>query len=132
MQECAGGTPAPRSARIGIAVPGLTVKQHNYLAKYFRIVLVKRSRIFFGRFGILAALVVLGTTMAGASPFGVNAHIPKDAALDEVVNADIGWVRVDFRWSFVEPERDVYDWRKYDTLLDRIEERNLRVYATFS
>ena len=93
---------------------------------------MKRSRIFFGRFGILAALVVLGTTMAGASPFGVNAHIPKDAALDEVVNADIGWVRVDFRWSFVEPERDVYDWRKYDTLLDRIEERNLRVYATFS
>jgi len=92
---------------------------------------VKRSRTHIGRLGILAAILVFGATVASGMPFGVNAHIPKDSALDEVVRADIGWVRIDFRWSIVEPERDVYDWRKYDALLDRIEARGLRVYAGF-
>jgi hypothetical protein len=93
---------------------------------------MRRSSTILARFGILIASVVLGTAVAGAAGFGVNAHIPRDSALDEVVRGKIGWVRVDFRWSLVEPERDVYDWRKYDALIDRVEERGLRVFATIS
>jgi len=91
---------------------------------------VKRPFAFLGKLAFLAAIVVLIATTAGASPFGINAHVPKDSALDQVVRAEIGWVRIDFKWSAVERERDVYDWRKYDALLDRIEARGLNVYSS--
>ena len=83
-----------------------------------------------GRFGFLTAVVVAcAAATVSASTFGVNAHVPQDDVVDQIDKAGIGWVRVDFRWSTVEAERDVYDWKRYDALLDRLEARGLRVYA---
>ena len=78
---------------------------------------------------LTAVFVTCAAATLSASTFGVNAHVPKEAVADEVVAAGIGWVRVDFQWSSVEPERDVYDWKRYDALLDRLEARGLRIYA---
>jgi hypothetical protein len=50
--------------------------------------------------------------------------------VDEVAVAGIGWVRIDFVWSAVEIEEDVYDWSRYDALIDRLEAEDLRVFAT--
>jgi hypothetical protein len=93
---------------------------------------VKRSRVVLRSLGLLAAFVMVGSTPAGALQFGINAHTAREEALDEVVRGSIGWVRIDFRWSLVETERDVYVWRRYDALIDRIEERGLRIFATLS
>ncbi len=78
---------------------------------------------------MLAALLA-AASQGIASPFGVNAHIPPQLVVDEVAAAGIGWVRIDFMWSLVEPERDVYRWEVYDALLDRLEASGLRPYAT--
>ena len=67
---------------------------------------------------------------AGAGPFGVNAHIPTDEVAAKIHEAGIEWVRIDFLWSRVEPERDHYTWKQYDALLERLESRGLRAYAT--
>ncbi|MCU0304494.1 MAG: beta-galactosidase [Thermoanaerobaculales bacterium] len=75
------------------------------------------------------ALALAGFSVAGG--FGVNAHIPLDPQADLMAEAGIGWVRVDVLWSIVEPERDVYDWRIYDELVDRLEARGVRIYAGF-
>ena len=84
------------------------------------------------RLVLLTAVVATGAAATvSASTFGVVAHVPKETVADEVVEAGIGWVRVDFQWSAVEPERDVYEWKRYDALLDRLEARGLRVYASF-
>ncbi|MCU0233297.1 MAG: hypothetical protein MUE90_04605, partial [Thermoanaerobaculales bacterium] len=77
-----------------------------------------------------AAAVALLAVSAAASPFGINAHIPPPVVVDEVAAAGIGWVRIDFMWSLVEAERDVYRWEVYDALLDRLEASGLRPYAT--
>ena len=77
---------------------------------------------------ITVALLAVGG--ASASTFGVNAHVPNDAVADRIVEAGIEWVRIDFLWSKVEIERDVYDWRVYDALVDRLEARGLKAYAT--
>lgn len=61
--------------------------------------------------------------------FGVNGHIPSNRAADRIEAAGIEWVRVDFLWSFAEPERDLYDWSIYDTLVDRLEARGLKIFA---
>ncbi len=81
----------------------------------------------------LCCVVAVGLSVAGrasASTFGINAHIPNDAVADRIVEAGIEWVRIDFLWSAVEIERDVYDWRVYDALVDRLEARGLQAYAT--
>jgi hypothetical protein len=79
---------------------------------------------------VVTTVATLWATLALASPFGINAHVPNDAVLDRVVEAGIEWVRIDFLWSTVEAERDVYDWRVYDALVDRLEVRGLKGYAT--
>ena len=78
----------------------------------------------------MIAVGLLAVGGASASTFGVNAHVPNDAVADRIVEAGIEWVRIDFLWSKVEIERDVYDWRVYDALVDRLEARGLEAYAT--
>jgi hypothetical protein len=79
----------------------------------------------------LLVTVSLATAIpAQATGFGINAHIPSSAISDRIENAGIEWVRIDFLWSFVEPEKDVYDWTVYDALVDRLEARGLKIYST--
>ena len=79
---------------------------------------------------IVFVAALLTATATSASPFGINAHVPNDAVVERIVEAGIEWVRIDFLWSKVEIERDVYDWHVYDALVDRLEARGLRAYAT--
>jgi len=78
---------------------------------------------------LTAVFAACAAATVNASTFGVNAHVPQEAVADEVVEAGIRWVRVDFQWSAVEHERDVYYWKRYDALIDRLEVRGLRIYA---
>jgi hypothetical protein len=78
---------------------------------------------------IAGAVLVLSADPAVASSFGVNAHVPMDPVADEIAEAGIGWVRVDFEWRLIEPERDRYEWRLFDELIDRLEARGLRIFA---
>jgi len=84
------------------------------------------------RVRILTVAVILVAwlpSVGGATGFGVNAHIPSNQVADRIQYAGIEWVRIDVLWSFIEPERDVYDWDLYDRLVDRLEARGLRIYA---
>ena len=68
----------------------------------------------YARFGFLTAVVAAcAAATVSASTFGVDAHVPQESVADEVVEAGIGWVRIDFQWSAVEPERDVYEWQRF-------------------
>jgi hypothetical protein len=73
--------------------------------------------------------LILTATTVWATGFGINGHIPSDAAADLIEGAGIEWVRIDFLWSLAEPERDRYDWSVYDALVDRLAARGLRIYA---
>jgi len=77
------------------------------------------------------ALAALSAAPVFPSTFGINAHVPQDPIADEIVEGGIGWVRVDFVWLHIEPERDTYEWKRYDDLIDRLEARGLRIYASF-
>ena len=77
----------------------------------------------------LALLTTPGPT-ASASPYGINAHIPRPEVLDEITAAGVGWIRIDFVWALVELDRDSLDWSRYDRLVDNAEARGLRVFAT--
>jgi hypothetical protein len=80
-------------------------------------------------FALSMVVLVFAAVAVDASTFGINAHVPSDRVADEIVEAGIGWVRVDVVWSAIEPERDVYDWARVDALIDRLEARGLRIYA---
>lgn len=86
-----------------------------------------------GRGAVLAGLAAAAALSAGpapASPYGVNAHVPSPAVLDAIAAGGIRWVRVDFLWSWVEPEQDRFDWSVYDEVVDAALARGLSVYAT--
>ena len=82
------------------------------------------------------AAVALATALAAAageaSLYGVNAHVPSPAVLDEIAASGARWVRIDVAWSSVEPAPDRFDWAIYDELVDGALERGLRLYATLS
>ncbi|HOC44388.1 MAG TPA: hypothetical protein PKJ99_15335 [Thermoanaerobaculales bacterium] len=75
-------------------------------------------------------IAALASFPAAGSTFGVNAHIPSQPIQDEIVNAGIGWVRIDVVWGLIEVHRDTFDWTRYDALFDALEARGLRIFAT--
>ncbi len=84
----------------------------------------------------LALATLIATRPACAdelSPYGINVHAPAGAQLtaqlDRVERAGIGWIRIDFIWAAVQPQRGVYDWRLYDALVAAAEKRGLSILA---
>ncbi len=65
------------------------------------------------------------------SPFGINAHAPTGEALPRhlhhVEEAGIGWLRVDFVWALIEPERGRHDWGAHDQIVAEAEARGLEI-----
>jgi len=48
-------------------------------------------------------------------------------ALGLIKEAGIGWVRMDFLWSDIEPECNVFDFAKYDRIVNMLFENNIKV-----
>ncbi|MCA9490030.1 MAG: beta-galactosidase, partial [Myxococcales bacterium] len=63
-------------------------------------------------------------------PFGVNAHQASDTALEKAAAAGIGWVRLEFHWSQIEPSEDLMDWTETDRLVAGADAQGLNIYAT--
>jgi hypothetical protein len=81
------------------------------------------------------ALICIGICcclVADGSPYGINAHTARDLLLDKAVEAGIEWIRIDFLWSRVEPERNQLDWSLSDRLINSAEARGLRIFATIA
>src|SRR5919202_3901706 len=101
----------------------------------------KRPGIMTYRLKSFALLLLLlsaarAATAAASSPYGVNVHAPQGAELasqlDQVKAAGLGWVRIDFIWSAVEPRKGRYDWRLYDAIAAAAKARGLQVFATLA
>jgi hypothetical protein len=88
------------------------------------------------RIGLLAAVLVvawIGVLHADVnSPWGINAHVPNNQVLDLVAQAGIGWVRLDFNWFTLEPERDHYNWGYMDSVVSNARARGLEIFATLA
>jgi polysaccharide biosynthesis protein PslG len=60
---------------------------------------------------------------------GINGHLPKAEDLDMIKEAQIGWVRVDLTWNWVEPKPKQYKWERIDRLVREAEERGVDILA---
>lgn len=86
----------------------------------------------------LVVLAMLGAAPPPASgadpalPYGINAHLPSSAVLDLVRDAGISWIRVDFNWFMMEPQRGVYDWSLTDAVVNDARARGLNIFATLA
>ncbi|MFN7987801.1 MAG: NBR1-Ig-like domain-containing protein [Thermoanaerobaculia bacterium] len=83
---------------------------------------------------LLAAAPPGRAAASEASPYGVNAHAPGGddlrLLLDRAQEARLGWVRIDFLWSSVEPSRGKRDWALYDEIVREARARGVEVYAS--
>jgi hypothetical protein len=65
-----------------------------------------------------------------AARLGLNVHVPSNAILDDVaMNLGMQWIRVDFNWYKIEPEKGVYRWEETDRVVERSSELGLEVLA---
>src|SRR5262245_58863640 len=88
--------------------------------------------VLFALAGVLG-LVSAGSAAESSRPYGLNVHAPGGSTLTEVFDATrdagFGWVRVDFVWAFIEPQRDQFDFSTYDAIVDAAAARGLSVLA---
>ena len=83
---------------------------------------------------LLAASRPAAAAAGEASPYGANAHAPEGDDLRRLLDlaqaARLGWIRIDFIWSWVEPRRGARDWRVYDAIVAEARARGIEVYAS--
>ena len=80
----------------------------------------------------LALALALPVRADEASPYGINVHQAATPVLDQVQAAGIGWIRVDFNWLELEPQRGQFDWSVADRLVQDAQARGLAVFATLA
>lgn len=82
---------------------------------------------------LTAALSAAPAAAVAVSPYGVNVHAPAGTDLTRVVErstqAGIDWLRIDFVWALVELEPGLYDWSRYDEIVDAATRRGLDLLA---
>lgn len=85
---------------------------------------------------IILALLASAPSAARAqnvdSPYGINTHLPGPDVLDKTKAAGFDWVRVDFNWVMMEPQRGAYDWAITDQVVQDAAARGLNVFATLA
>ena len=54
---------------------------------------------------------------------GTNAHIPRTETLDKIKEGNISWVRMDFNWDLIEPEKGIFNFDYHD---DAVTDCNMR------
>jgi hypothetical protein len=85
---------------------------------------------------LIAAILACAWSPAEAAdpalPYGINAHLPSSAVLDLVLDAGIAWIRVDFNWYLMEPDRGVYDWSTTDQVVSDARARGINIFATLA
>jgi hypothetical protein len=66
----------------------------------------------------------LGTTLLGLSPSQLSAE------LDDLEALHIGWVRMDFDWSIIQPQNNItYNWNDYDRVVAALDARDIKILA---
>jgi hypothetical protein len=95
---------------------------------------LKRQTIILATMIAIAAGRVFGQCVSENSPYGINAHAPQApdlaAQLNEVQACGIGWIRVDFVWSWVEPSQNNFTWGTYDAIVAAADARGLHIFAS--
>lgn len=70
------------------------------------------------------------------NPFGANFFLEREVeawkrerTVQMAREAGIGWARQEFIWAEIEPEPGIYNWSKYDDIVDLFRRNNIRVIA---
>jgi hypothetical protein len=64
---------------------------------------------------------------------GLNVHVPSDAILEDVAsNLGISWIRIDFDWFRMEPERGRFEWAETDRVVEKARADGLEILATLA
>ncbi|MFO0552469.1 MAG: beta-galactosidase [Polyangiaceae bacterium] len=77
-----------------------------------------------------SALALFPGRAEAAQGLGLNVHQSADVGVPVTADAGLTWVRVDFNWLDAEPSQGVYDFTRFDTIVDSANARGLKVLAT--
>src|SRR3954466_10193261 len=91
---------------------------------------------------LCALLLTVGcsrTSLLGPSPsrplpqsYGVVTQTWSPAHAAWTAQLGVGWIRLDFNWFEIEPQRGQYDWTTTDARVANAAAYGLRIYATLA
>jgi hypothetical protein len=68
-----------------------------------------------------------------ADRIGLNVHLPSNEILEDAgSNLGVPWVRIDFDWFRMEPEKGRFDWAETDRVVAKCRENGLEILATLA
>ena len=79
-----------------------------------------------------------GITPDSNSRFGTIAHLKnmtntdRELLLNIAARARIGWIREGFLWHQIQPSEGVWDWERYDTIMDKAAKHGIQVLPVLS
>jgi len=91
-----------------------------------RIVKVGPPRYPDWRYGVHAHIVL------GEGPYAAQSSAEIERELQLIEDAGIQFVKLDFKWDFLEPDAGQYDFYNYDRLVQLVRERGLGIFAVVS
>lgn len=59
---------------------------------------------------------------------GFNTHLPKLQTLNKIKEANIKWIRCDFNWYILEPQRGNFDYTRTDPIVDFCQENDINIF----
>ncbi|HEX2111464.1 MAG TPA: cellulase family glycosylhydrolase [Gaiellaceae bacterium] len=71
-----------------------------------------------------------GISSGGNLEFSSSADLERE--LDGYRELGVSWIRFDLKWEIVEAEEGVYDWSRYDRIVDEAQARDLRILAVLA
>lgn len=147
MYNAFGGVFCLRSVSLPIGVMNLSFLSR--LSPRLRLTLFAFLGVVL--FGVAGALYLINTVYTtpppafqpihaipntDVNPYGANFFLEREVEAwkrDRTVRmareAGIGWARQEFIWAEIEPEPGIYNWTKYDAIVDLFRSNNIQVIA---
>lgn len=60
---------------------------------------------------------------------GMNAHVPHDLTLSKISEVGVKWIRCDFDWNKLEPEKGEFNWSRLDPIVEYCETEEINILA---
>jgi hypothetical protein len=61
---------------------------------------------------------------------GFNAHLPDIQTLNKIKEANIKWIRCDFDWDVIEPQKSIFDYSKTDPIVSFCKNNDINIFPT--
>ena len=84
---------------------------------------------------IILLIVLLAYPLSGVAltisplPYGIDIFFPNDAVMQKIKDAGIAWIQMGFDWSYIEPQKNKFNFSEADRIINFADKNGLSILA---